>query len=276
VKRRVADRSVGSNEQDFAGVTRRCRRVGARDFPGKESGNSEPLFARRARRLTSIPAESTTRLAMPCPVSQRCSQSARAKARCHLPPMLRCASCVGTRVASDISTRCEGASRCRFECNGEIARSRRRIGLRHEGNVVTLHRFHEAFRHSVALRAAYGRVQWLQSEDAAKLRVLSAVQFEPLSVSHLISAGAFRTLPKRFSTAASMTSRATSPLCPSGRGRPAHRFTATAIQREGDTQRLAVIASKLKAVRAPALVALGYRNLAVMSSLRAWRPCSAL
>ena len=59
-----------------------------------------------------------------------------------------------------------------LECNGEIARSRGRIRLRHEGDIVTLHRLHEAFRHTVTLRAADRRGQRFQSNrcrEAASL-----------------------------------------------------------------------------------------------------------
>jgi hypothetical protein len=54
-----------------------------------------------------------------------------------------------------------------------------------------------------------------------------------------------------------------------GRRGPAHGLAIAAIERERHPQRLAVVATKLEAVRAPSLVASGYRHLAVMPTLNA-------
>jgi hypothetical protein len=84
-------------------------------------------------------------------------------------PRLMNPSCADTRVASDISARCEDAPRCNAQKGDcQVAYRRHRIGLGHEGDVIPLHRLHEALRHAVALWAAHWRRQWFQPQFGSK------------------------------------------------------------------------------------------------------------
>lgn len=56
------------------------------------------------------------------------------------------------------------AARCNARRRWRDCVRPRRVGLRHEGHVIALHRLHEALRHAVTLWAAHRRRQWLQAD----------------------------------------------------------------------------------------------------------------
>ena len=55
-----------------------------------------------------------------------------------------------------------------LESDGQVAYRRHGIGLGHEGDVIPLHRLHEALRHAIALWAAHRRRQGFQSQFGSK------------------------------------------------------------------------------------------------------------
>lgn len=71
--------------------------------------------------------------------------------------------------------------------NGQVARSGRCIRLRHEGDVIALHRPYEALGHTVTLRAAHRRGQWLQTDGHCKPACVVGRVAQPLSLCHSIS-----------------------------------------------------------------------------------------
>src|SRR5947207_5243006 len=75
--------------------------------------------------------------------------------------------------------------------------------------------------------------------------------------------------PKRCSTAASIKSRTSSPLTPLVVARKLMCLAITAIEREGDPHAFTVVAANLKAVGAPAAVALIDGDASVMAALGA-------
>ena len=64
-----------------------------------------------------------------------------------------------------------------FEGNGQVAEHRFSIRLGHVRHVLTFDRLHEALGHAVALRAAYRRRYWLQTDLPSKqTRLLGGVR----------------------------------------------------------------------------------------------------
>lgn len=72
-------------------------------------------------------------------------------------------------VANDIPVHCADAIRCnvRRPPQGSLPLLTRQVW--HDTDVVALHRFHEALRHSVAFWTTYRRMFWLQSYHSGEL-----------------------------------------------------------------------------------------------------------
>ena len=129
----------------------------------------------------------------------------------------------------------------------EITHRGRRIGFRHEGNVIALHGFDKALSHPVALRTAH-RCRYRFKPDLSRKcprltrQVRTAVVGEPLNrllrklIAKTLLDGCQHDIADDISGVSA------------GGGLPAHCFPIAAIQRKGRMHRLVVVTAELEAI----------------------------
>lgn len=143
-----------------------------------------------------------------------------------------------------------------LEGDGQVTPGDCHVRLGHVDHIVPLHRFDQAFRHAVALRAARRCGPWRQAKDPHKVSggvggVSRAVVTQPFNCRRftLQPDALFQALQHHaLYVVATVTRRA---------GHPAHHFAIAAVHDEGDTEFVVIVTADFKPVRAPAGIAAG-------------------
>ena len=143
------------------------------------------------------------------------------------------------------------------------------IRTRTDADIVTLDRADEGFGHSIALWAFDWRCSRFEAEVASKAaclagEVTAAIVGQPLD-------GDRQAIDRAEAMLDGSEHQITNVLAAdaAGGGEEAHGLAVTAIEREGDPHAFTVVAANLKAVGAPAAVALIDGDASVMAPLGA-------
>lgn len=160
-----------------------------------------------------------------------------------------------------------------FEGASQVLHGGSSVRFWHEGDVVALDGLDEGLGHAIALRRTDRRGQGRQTQVAGELarlvrHVRRAVVSEPFY------GPSWRGLAEPpFDGRQHDVAHEIAGL-PARGGRPAHRFPIAAVQGEGRPHRLAVVATELEPVRAPAHVAGINSNTAIVAAWGTHRPMS--